>query len=243
MASDPILSIRHLNLQRSHVTVLTDVNLTVYQGEVLTIIGPSGSGKSSLLRTINRLDDAHAGTIQLRGQDIQSLPVVELRRKIGMIFQKTAIFKGTVGDNIQTGPQLRGEQLSPADVLHLMDLASLPYDFLNRPAAELSGGQEQRLGIARALANQPEILLLDEPTSSLDPIATNHVEQALLRLKNDLGLTMIWVSHMVEQARRVSDRVLLLDAGRVIRVDSCAAMLDPVQGDPRALHFAAGEAF
>ena len=122
-----------------------------------------------------------------------------------------------------------------------MAQVSLEAELADKPATDLSGGQEQRLAIARALALNPSLLLLDEPTSSLDPIATSRVEESLLRLRQQSDLTMIWVSHSIEQARRIGSRVLLLDGGRVIREDTVSAMLDPETGDKRALAFAEGD--
>ncbi len=237
----PKLSISNLSLKRGGATVLHDISLDVAAGELLVVIGPSGSGKSSLLRCVNRLNDIESGAIKLDGRSIYDMPVTELRRQVGMMFQKTAAFEGTVADNIAFGARAQGEALSRAAILELMAQASLDAELLDKPAAELSGGQEQRLAIARALAPSPSLLLLDEPTSSLDPIATSHVEDSLLRLRESTNLTMIWVSHAIEQARRVGSRVLLLDGGRVIREDTVGAMLDPEAGDKRALAFAEGD--
>ncbi len=235
------LSMRNLTLRRGGQPVLQNVSLDVAVGELLVVIGPSGSGKSSLLRCCNRLNDIDTGTILLDGQSIYALPVTELRRKVGMMFQKTAAFAGTVAENIAFGARLQGETVARTDLLALMEQVSLETELADKPAASLSGGQEQRLAIARALALKPSLLLLDEPTSALDPIATNRVEESLLRLRAQSDLTMIWVSHSIEQARRIGSRVLLLDAGRVIREDTVAAMLDPLTGDRRALAFAEGD--
>lgn len=236
-----VLEVRKLSVQRSHEPVLHEVSLTVEGGEILVIIGQSGSGKSSLLRCINRLEEVQPGHVFLQNKDIYEIPVTELRCRVGMIFQKTAAFKGSIAENIGYGPSLRGETLSQERLRELMALASLPVELLDRNALELSGGQEQRLAIARALANEPQVLLLDEPTSSLDPIGTRNIEESLLALRDQLGLTLVWVSHAIEQARRVADRVLLLDQGQVLRIDSVEAMLDPECGDKRALAFATGD--
>ena len=235
------LSIQNLQLKRGGKTVLRDIDLEVAAGELLVVIGPSGGGKSSLLRCINRLNDIAAGTIRLDGTSIYELPVTELRCKVGMIFQKTAAFEGSLADNIAFGAALHGKTLSREKVLGLIRQASLDVDLIDQTADALSGGQEQRLAIARALALDPSLLLLDEPTSSLDPIATGRVEESLLRLRREMGLSMIWVSHSIEQARRIGSRVLLLDEGRIIREDTVAAMLDPESGDKRALAFAEGD--
>lgn len=235
------LSISKLKLARDGKRVLRDIDLTVEARELLVVIGPSGSGKSSLLRCINRLNDIDAGSIHLDGQSVFNLPVSELRCRVGMIFQKTAAFEGSVADNIAFGMALQGRAISRGETLDLMRQVSLEEDLIGQPASTLSGGQEQRLAIARALALDPSLLLLDEPTSALDPIATGRVEESLLRLRQKTGLTMIWVSHSIEQARRIGSRVLLLDGGRVIREDTVDAMLDPVTGDKRALAFAEGD--
>lgn len=236
----PILELEGVSLARSGQPVLHDVRLQVARGEIVVIMGPSGSGKSSLLRCLNRLEEPERGTIRLDGQDIRALPVIELRTRVGMIFQKSTPFPGTVAANVCYGPSLRGQTLSETRVRELLDAAALPVELADHPATQLSGGQEQRLAIARALANEPEVLLLDEPTSALDPIATRAVEETLLGLRERLGLTLVWVSHSAEQARRVGDRLILLEGGRITRAGPVSSLLDPADGDPHVLAFAAG---
>jgi len=238
----PLIEVRDLSLARGGQPVLHDVSLTVEPAEILVIVGPSGSGKSSLLRCLNRLEEPAPGTVFLRGEDITTLNVIALRRRVGMVFQQSAMFAGTVADNVAYGPRAAGSDLPPARVRELLEQVTLSPALAEKSALQLSGGQAQRVAIARALANEPEALLLDEPTSALDPIATRAVESTLRGLRDSLGLTLIWVSHLVEQARRMADRVLLLDEGRVVRTDTVAAMLDPAHGDQRALAFAKGDA-
>lgn len=236
-----VVDVRNLTLERGGQIVLHDVSVTVEAGEVFMLVGPSGSGKSSLLRCLNRLEEPGPGTVFLHGDDVTRLPVTDLRRRVGMVFQQPAMFPGTVADNVAYGPGLRGDPPGAERVRELLAMVSLEVALADKPASELSGGQAQRVAIARALANGPDVLLLDEPTSALDPIATHAVEETLGALRETHGLTLIWVSHLVEQARRVGDRVLLLDEGRVVRVDSVEAMLDPDHGDRRLLAFANGD--
>ncbi|MEM7736600.1 MAG: phosphate ABC transporter ATP-binding protein [Deinococcota bacterium] len=219
------LELEDVCVQRAGKTVLEHVTVSIQTGETLVILGPSGGGKSSLLRVLNRLDELAAGSISLDGQDITELPVQDLRRRVSMVFQKTAVFAGSVADNIRYGPKLCGQQLSDDDVLKLMQQASLEPSLLNADASKLSGGQEQRLAIARALATAPDMLLLDEPTSALDPVATHDVENALHKLRSRQDVSLVWVSHDVEQAARVADRVIFLDGGRVAWLGPASEML------------------
>ncbi|NLF75875.1 MAG: phosphate ABC transporter ATP-binding protein [Chloroflexi bacterium] len=237
-----VVEVRHLSLSRGGSPVLRDVSLAIEKGEVFMLIGPSGSGKSSLLRCLNRLEEPPPGSVFFNGTDITTRPVTEICCRVGMVFQQAAMFPGTVGDNVAYGPAMRGETLPPERVRELLDMVALDDPGIaEKSAAELSGGQAQRVTIARALANDPAVLLLDEPTSALDPIATRAIEETLLGLRDRIGLTLVWVSHLVDQARRVGDRVLLLNEGRVVRIASAGEMLDPELGDERALAFANGD--
>lgn len=198
--------------------ILTDVSFHVPSGQILAIIGPSGSGKSSLLRLVNRLDEPTAGDILLAGSPYRSLAVTELRRLVGMVFQAPALFDGTVADNIAYGPRLRGatraEQRAQAETC--LARVGLEPDLLDRDSATLSGGQQQRVAFARALANDPAVLLLDEVTSALDPASSAHIEALILSLSRGEGLTILLVTHDLGLARRVADQVLVLAGGRVV---------------------------
>jgi putative ABC transport system ATP-binding protein len=196
-------------------SLLVDINVGVTRGEVLAIVGPSGAGKSSLLRLINRLDEPTGGTVLLDGQDFRSLPPRELRRRIGMILQRAYLFPGSVAQNVCYGPRQHGTLLPSSAVAELLERVGLE-GYAERNAATLSGGEAQRVAITRALANQPDVLLLDEPTSALDDVAKLGVETLLGSLIRERHLTCIWVTHDAAQARRMADSVLLLEAGRAV---------------------------
>jgi len=194
-----------------------------------TILGPSGSGKSTLLRCINRLVEPTSGTIELDGVPAAALPVQELRRRVGMVFQTAALFDGTVIDNVLYGPRLRREHVDDTEfACRLLERVGLPRSFAPKAVGELSGGEAQRVSLARALANRPEVLLLDEPTASLDPTASTQVERLLLELAAERDLTYLFVTHNLEQARRLGDHGLLLVDGRVVEQGPLAQILaDP----------------
>ncbi len=195
--------------------LIHDVSFDVAQAEVLAVVGPSGAGKSTLLRLLNRLDEPTRGTVLLNDQDCSQLPPRELRRRVGMVMQRAYLFPGTVAENVVFGPKQHGQSLSRTDIddlLHQVDLDG----YAERSALTLSGGEAQRVAITRALANQPEVLLLDEPTSALDHVSKRGVETLLESLIRQRQLTCIWVTHDSAQARRMADSVLSLEAGRVV---------------------------
>ena len=211
----PTIRIKELTMFRSQRQVLDRVAMTVAGGEIVCLLGPSGGGKSSLLRCVNRLAEPSVGTVFLDDTDVTTMDVLHLRRQVGMVFQQVSLFPGTVADNVGYGVALQKRPLSPPSLSHLLSLADLPPEIAEQDSQTLSGGQAQRVAIARALATEPSALLLDEPTSALDPAATRHVEETMLKLRQTLGLTLLWVTHNPEQAIRVADRVVLLVNGRV----------------------------
>jgi ABC-type methionine transport system ATPase subunit len=191
--------------------ILRGVTFAVQAGEVFSVVGPSGAGKSTLLRTINRLVESTAGNIFLDGAPIEEINPLELRRRIGMVFQLPALFGDTVEDSVLYGVRLAGKC---ADVERLLGLAGLTASLASRNPQSLSVGQQQRVSIARALALEPEVLLMDEPTSALDQVARQRIEDLIGQLNKELGLTIVVVSHALDQVERIADRVVLLIDGR-----------------------------
>lgn len=220
------LTIKNLDLYYSEFKALKNINLNIQEKEITAFIGPSGCGKSTLLKSLNRMNDLVegckiTGDIRLDGEDIYGdMDVNLLRKRVGMVFQKANPFPMSIYDNIAYGPRTHGiHSKAKLDEIVENSLRSAAIwdevkDRLNKSALGMSGGQQQRLCIARALAVQPEVLLMDEPTSALDPISTSKVEDLVLSLKKDY--TIIIVTHNMQQATRVSDRTAFFLLGEVV---------------------------
>ncbi len=196
-------------------TLLQDISFALHQDETLAVVGPSGSGKTTLLRCLNRLTEPTTGLLRLHEQDYNDIPVTELRRRIGMVFQLPVLFPGTVADNAAYGPGLRDDEEGKLRALKALEAVGLA-DRADQRAETLSVGQAQRLCLARALANDPEVLLLDEPTASLDREMAGVMEELLLRLRRDWGLAWVIVSHDEAQGLRLADRAIRLKDGAVV---------------------------
>jgi len=192
--------------------VITRGDVEVRKGELLAVVGPSGAGKSTLLRCLNRLTEITTGEISFLGVPLHDIDPITLRRRVGMLFQLPVMFEGTVADNISYATTLG----APAkDVAEMLIKVGLDPSFANKNASTLSVGEQQRVCLARALVNSPEVLLMDEPTASLDPANTRLVEELMIRLKNE-GITIVLVSHNMAQARRLGERVLLMKTGETM---------------------------
>lgn len=197
--------------------IVDDCTLAVERGETLAVVGPSGAGKSTLLRLLNRLEEPTAGTVYLDGVDYRDLDPTDLRARVGLVPQDPALQAGTVAENVTVGPRLRGESVPDdrvADLLARVDLAG----YAGRSTDDLSGGEAQRVAIARTIVTDPEVLLLDEPTASLDSEAQAAVEDLLADLLTSTDRTVVLVTHDDRQARRTGDRVARMVDGRVTAV-------------------------
>jgi phosphate transport system ATP-binding protein len=225
--SDPVLRALSLTLSFGPRTILTDINAGVQRGSVTALIGPTGSGKTTLLRTFNRMNDkvstyGHTGDVLLDGRSIghPGLELMALRRKVGMLFQRPNPFPMSIIDNVTSGVRAhrmasKGQLVSIAEHrLTEVGLWKAVKDRLKDSPFRLSGGQQQLLCLARALAVSPDVLLLDEPTSSLDPVATESIEALVRTLVPQI--TVVIVTHNLAQARRVADRTIFLNAGRLV---------------------------
>ncbi|HMH07593.1 MAG TPA: ATP-binding cassette domain-containing protein [Terriglobales bacterium] len=211
-----ILRAEHLGRVIRDKILIQDANFELRRGEILAIAGPSGSGKTSLLRLLNRLDEPTSGTVFVEGTDYRNLAPRELRRKLGMVTQRPHLFPGTVAENLQFGPAQRGETLPQEAIDKLLGRVGLG-GYAERNVANLSGGEAQRVSVARSLANSPLVLLLDEPTSALDEVAKLEVESSIQKIVRDRGVTCVMVTHDLAQACRLAERALLLESGRIVR--------------------------
>ncbi len=227
------MSARSLNFYYGSVLALKNVSLDMLQNRVTALIGPSGCGKTTFLRCLNRMNDVVEGArvegeIRIDGQNIYdpAVDVVQVRRRVGMVFQKSNPFPKTIFDNVAYGLRIEGNysasEISARVEKSLKDAAlwSEVSDRLNHSAMDLSGGQQQRLCIARALAVEPEVILMDEPASALDPIATQKIEELIQVLKSTY--TIVIVTHNMQQAARVSDFTAFFYLGELIEMDETA---------------------
>lgn len=216
MADSPLLETRSLTRVVDGTTLVEDVSIKVYRQEVFVVFGPSGAGKSSLLRLLNRLDEPTSGTVLLDGADYRTLPPRTVRKRIGLVPQRPTLIDGTVADNVAWGPVLRGDPVDRARLEDLLDRLGLS-GFEDRAADRLSGGEAQRVAVARTLFNDPDIVLLDEPASNLDAEAARRVETLLEDVMSALSLTAVLVTHNADRARRLGHRGIGLRNGRVVR--------------------------
>ncbi|UKY51887.1 ABC transporter ATP-binding protein [Streptomyces inhibens] len=210
-------------------TAVDDLTFEVAEGELVTLVGPSGCGKTTTMKMVNRLIEPTSGRISLGGEDISAIDPVQLRRRIGYVIQQVGLFPHkTVLDNTATVPHLLGRPRKEARdrAAELLDLVGLdPSTYGDRYPDQLSGGQRQRVGVARALAADPPVLLMDEPFGAVDPVVREHLQNEFLRLQSTLRKTVLFVTHDIEEAVRLGDRIAVYGAGRIEQFDTPATVL------------------
>jgi len=195
--------------------ILVDIAAKVFDGELITIIGPSGSGKSTLLSLLNRMNEPDKGIIKFKGKPYSEIDILHLRRKIGMVFQLPTMLKGTVRDNIIVGSKIHNEIIEEQEIDAWLNKVGLATEIKYQDARTLSGGQKQKVSLARALANKSEVLLLDEVTASLDPDSISEIEELVQSLHKEKK-TILWITHNIEQAERMGQYTWVLSEGRFI---------------------------
>lgn len=209
-----VLKLEDINYIVSSKNILMDINLNICSDGITGIIGPSGSGKSTLLRIFNRLVTPESGNIYFRNKNYYDINPKFLRKQIGLVNQNPYLFEGTVEYNISYGPMIWGEKIESKEKEEILEKAGLNKDFLDRDVNELSTGEQQRVNLARTLANKPEVILLDEPTSNLDFVSEEIIETTLKKLHLD-GIKIIIVTHSLEQTKRLTDCLLFIKEGKV----------------------------
>ena len=231
-------SLRGVQQFRGATQTLRDVDLDIAIGDVVALVGPSGAGKTSLLRLLNRLDEPGGGTLTYRGQPIASIPVRELRRRVAFVFQAPVMFVGTVAHNLTIARDIAhtvagDSALVTREPHDALGLAEVDLAFAERDAPTLSGGERQRVSIARALMTAPETLLLDEPTSALDPETGDRIMATVRTLAASMQLTVVMVTHRLEEAQAASTHTVFMEGGRVIEAGPTSVMFTAPQS-PRA---------
>jgi len=222
----PLLQFVSVTKKFAKVAAIDTINLTIRAGSFVALVGASGSGKSTLLKTVNRLGDPDLGQVLFKGRDVRYGAQSALRRRIGYVFQSVGLFPHmNVAENIGIGPRLAGNPASKERIAQLLQLVELGPQYAQRMPHELSGGQRQRIGVARALAGEPQLLLMDEPFGALDPITRDGLGKRVRALHDQLGLTSIMVTHDMAEALLLADRVLVMDGGRIAADETPHALL------------------
>jgi len=230
MPEAPLIELCHVNLSYDggRTLALSDVSLAIDAGTFVAMVGASGSGKTTAMKLINRLNEPDSGEVRFLGEPVANFDAPELRRRIGYVFQGVGLFPHmTIAENIGITPQLLGWPRADIDarVDELLDLVELPRSHAGRLPAALSGGQRQRIGVARALAARPQVMLMDEPFGALDPLTRDSLGSAYRTLHDRLGITTVMVTHDMQEAVLLADRIVVMDAGRIVADDTPSGLM------------------
>ncbi|MFC7687232.1 ATP-binding cassette domain-containing protein [Ureibacillus sp. GCM10028918] len=200
------------------MSILNNITGSFYKEKITTLVGPSGAGKSTLLKLCNALISPTSGEIIIESIPIDSIEPTILRKNIGIVLQSAPIIPGTVYENIALPFTLQQKKLTEKEAILFLEIVGLEHTFLYRQADDLSGGQKQKVSIARSLVNKPKVLLLDEITSALDPASVNEIEQLILKINQNSRVTIVWITHNIEQAKRIGDITWIMMDGRLLEI-------------------------
>lgn len=235
----PAIHFHQVQYSVENLHILKSVTGSFPEGRITTLVGPSGAGKSTLLKLCNGLLSADSGDIFIQDKNINDYEPVELRRKVGIALQSAPMVRGTIFQNLSLPMTLQGKTLSEAEAADLLEDVGLKKDLLHRNTKDLSGGQRQKVSIARTLVNRPPILLLDEITSSLDRTSTQDIEELIVKINRKYGTTMIWITHNLKQAIDVGDYTWVMMEGEVVETGESELLKAPE--NERVQRFVKGE--
>ena len=217
--SDYAIQFHNVCFQANDTKIINNLTASIHKGKITTLIGPSGAGKTTLLKLCNGLITATSGEILIHNQPIETIEPTALRRSVGMALQAAPILNSSVYDNLALPRKLQNKELTKEEAYNYLRDVGLAEDFLTKAARDLSGGQKQKLSIARTLVNKSEILLLDEITSALDPKSLREIEDLIVSLNERFGVTIIWITHNIEQAKRIGHYTWMLKSGELIEAN------------------------
>src|SRR5690625_3653293 len=234
MKNSAAITFKNVNYSADGVAILHHINGFFPKGKITSLVGPSGAGKTTVFKHCNGLRSPQSGDIYLDGQPLHTYEPVKLRRRVGLALQDATMISGSVRENLALPLTLQHRHLSNETAQEYTQVVGLDADLLNQKARDLSGGQRQKLSLARTLINKPDVLLCDEITSSLDQISRQDIEQLIISINKTYETTIIWITHSIEQARQVSDYTWVMIAGRLVESGDSELLHDPHHEDVRA---------
>jgi putative ABC transport system ATP-binding protein len=233
------IEFQHVNYSVDGLHILKNITGSFLEGKITTLVGPSGAGKSTLFKLCNGLRSPDSGEILIKGKPIEVYDPVELRRNVGIALQSATMVKGSVLENLELPLSLQGKEIDLEFARELLHDVGLADNILERNAKDLSGGQRQKLSIARTLVNKPKVLLLDEITSSLDRVSQHDIEELIEKINEKYGTTMIWITHNLDQALRIGHCTWVMMNGELIESGDSSLLMNP--NDKRVQDFVKGE--
>ncbi|OCA81688.1 phosphate ABC transporter ATP-binding protein [Bacillus sp. FJAT-27225] len=221
------IELEHVHYSVGSVNIIKDITGSISKGSITTLVGPSGAGKTSLFRLINGLVSPTKGDIRISGKNIEEYEPTELRRNVGLALQSATMLSGSIYKNLALPRTLKKGTLPEEEAAELLTSVGLEKDLLKRDVKDLSGGQRQKVSIARTLVNRPKILLLDEITSSLDRVSKQDIEELIVRINKEFHVTMMWITHNLEQAIQIGDETWVIMNGELLESGESSLLLQP----------------